>query len=84
MEDNEYLREAIFEVIENQIRKNNPKETKITLDRLISEGMPHEEAMKYIGCVVSSEIFEIIKEGKKFDENAYIKALKALPKLPWE
>ena len=84
MEENERLREAIFEVIENQIREGNPKETKITLDRLMSEGIPHEEAMKYIACVVSSKIFEIIKEGKEFDRNEYIDALKALPKLPWE
>ncbi|MEH6575871.1 MAG: hypothetical protein V7731_02230 [Amphritea sp.] len=84
MEENERLREMVFEVIENQIRDNNPKETKITLDRLVSRGIPHDEAMKYIGCVVSTEIFDIIRDGKEFDEKAYIKALQALPTLPWE
>lgn len=84
MDDPTILREAIFEVIDNQIENLTPPETKETYDRLLAEGFPEEEVMKYIGCVVSSEIFGILREGKPYNEEAYVKALRALPKLPWD
>lgn len=84
MNDQEYLRAAIFEIIENQINSNNPPETKKTYDRLLAEGYSEEEVMKYIGCVVSTEIFGVLKEGRAFNEKSYVKALKDLPKLPWD
>jgi hypothetical protein len=34
METNEVLREQIFEIIKNQLRDNNPPETKAAYDRL--------------------------------------------------
>ena len=51
------LRSAIFEVINNQLRDGTPPEVKETYDRLLSEGYPDEEVMRYIGAVISSEIF---------------------------
>jgi peroxiredoxin family protein len=82
--DPNVLREMIFEIIENQIRDGVPPETKETFDRLIAEGYSKEETLKLMGCAVSSEIFGVLKEGRKYDEAAYIEALKSLPKLPWE
>ncbi len=84
MDDPEYLRAAIFGVIDNQIGDLTPPETKETYDRLLAEGYPEEEVMKYIGCVVSSEIFGVLREGRTYNEEAYVKALHALPKLPWD
>ena len=43
-----YVREALFETIQNQIDKNNPKETKSTYDRLIREGRHHDDAMRLL------------------------------------
>ena len=82
--DPDAAREAIFEIIENQIEASTPPETKQTLERLLSDGHSEEEAMKLIGCVVVSEIFAVLKEGRTYDEAAYVKALLALPRLPWE
>jgi hypothetical protein len=83
MSDPAVLRSAIFEVINNQIRDGTPPETKETYDRLLSEGYSKEEVMKYIGAVVSSEIFAVLKEGRTYDNERYVAALKALPRLPW-
>lgn len=77
----ERLRDAVFEVVENQIEDNAPPETKETYDRLISEGFPRDEVMRLIGSVVVLEIFEVLKKGRVYDEEKYVKALKALPKL---
>jgi hypothetical protein len=84
MSDPEVLRSTIFEVINNQIREGTPPETKETYDRLLSEGYSEEEVMKYIGAVVSSEIFAVLKEGRPYDKDSYVAALKALPRLPWD
>jgi peroxiredoxin family protein len=82
--DAEVLRNAVFEVIENQIHDNTPPETKETYDRLRAESHSKQETMKLIGCVVASEIFGVVKEGRTYDQAAYVRALQALPKLPWE
>ena len=42
-------RRAILEVVENQMRDNNPPETRQTFDLLIGQGIPSEEAMRLIG-----------------------------------
>ena len=84
MNDPEALRSMIFDVINNQIRDGTPPETKATYDRLLAEGYPKEEVMKYIACVVSLEIFSVVNEGHTYDEQGYVAALKALPRLPWD
>ena len=58
--DRRLAREAIFEVIQNLVRDQNPPETKQTHERLIAEGHSHDETMKLIGCVLTSEMSEIL------------------------
>jgi hypothetical protein len=62
----------------------DPPETKETYDRLIADGISDQEARRLIGCVVSSEIFDVLKQQQPFDHARFVKALKKLPKLPWE
>ena len=76
--------EAIVEVIDNQLAENNPPETKIALERLMALGEPRENAMRYIASVLSIEIFEVLKNNSHFNEERYVKNLKALPELPYE
>lgn len=82
--DDQRLREAILGVINNQIKDNDPPETKQTLARLQKEGFSRKEALKLIGYVVASEVFTVLKENRSYDKVQYISALNALPKLPWE
>ena len=77
------MRKVFLEIINNQIRDNNPPETKQTLERLISEGISEKEAMDMIGCVVISEIFDVLKNKEDFNEERYITALNKLPEQPW-
>lgn len=83
-EGSDFAREAIFEVIENQIRDGKPPQVSETLRRLEAGGHSTEEAMKLISCAVSVELFEIMKYGKPFDEDRYVDNLKNLPQLPWD
>lgn len=82
--DNQRIRTAILEVINNQIRDNNPPETRETLIRLQREGFSEQEALKLIGYVVASMVFNVLKENRSYDEGLYVAALNALPKVPWE
>ena len=81
---NKRLNEAILSVVENQIRDGDPPETRQTFERLLEAGYTDKEARDLIGCVVSSEIFDILKDHKPYDHNRYVAALHRLPTLPWE
>jgi hypothetical protein len=80
MEENTYLKSAILEVVENQLQANDPPETRQAYDRLISEGYSEVEAKKLIGCVVSSEVFDVLKKQEPFNPERFAKALSELPK----
>jgi hypothetical protein len=67
METNELLREQIFEIIQNQMRDNNPPEINLTYALLISLGYDEFGTKQLIGqCVV--EIYNVLKHKKPFDE----------------
>jgi len=83
MEENPHLKSAILKVVENQLQTNDPPETRQTFDRLISEGYSEKEAKKLIGCIVTSEIFDVLKKQEPFNPERYAKALHELPRLPW-
>jgi hypothetical protein len=82
MKENPYLKSAILDVVDNQLQANDPPETRQTFDRLISEGYSEDEAKKLIGCVVTSEIFDVLKKQEPFNPERFAKALNELPKLP--
>ena len=83
-EDGQIAGEAIVEVVENQLADNNPPETKQTLERLIDAGESRENAIRYIACALSVEIFGALKNKEPYNNERYINNLKALPELPWE
>ena len=82
MKVNENLRNAIFEVIDNQINANDPAETAITFERLINEGYSEFAAKQLIGQALAVELFDVMKKKVPFNETRYIKNLKNLPKEP--
>ncbi|MEZ4598483.1 MAG: hypothetical protein R2940_01695 [Syntrophotaleaceae bacterium] len=83
MEYNPRLKAAVIQVVENQIRSDDPPETRQTMDRLISEGFSKKEAKELIGTVVVAEVWDVLKEGKPFNLKRFIKALDNLPELPY-
>ncbi len=61
------LHVAIHAVVETQLLEDKPAETAATLARLQAEGLDRHQAVHAIGTVVSSEIFEVMQEGKAYD-----------------
>lgn len=84
METNHKLREQIFEIIKNQIRDNDPPETKVTYDKLLKQGFDDFQTRQMIGQCLAIELFDVLKFGKPYNNERYIKNLKALPKEPFQ
>jgi hypothetical protein len=81
---NPELRRTLLNIVENQIRDGTPPETGVTLDRLMTEGFLREQALELIACVVSTEIYDVLKSGQPYDESRYLAGLRGLPQMPWE
>lgn len=83
-ESNPQLQAAIMKVVENQLRNNDPPQTGQTFKRLIEAGHSEKEAKRLIACVVSAEIFDVLKKNEPFKLDRFIKCLNKLPAMPWE
>jgi hypothetical protein len=83
-DSNPALGAAIVEVVENQIRENNPPITKLTFNRLTAEGYSIDEAKRLIAVVLTHEIFAMMQKSEVFNEKRFTAALQRLPELPEE
>ena len=81
---NPYVRAAILEAVENQLRDNDPPQTRETFKRLIDAGHSEKEAKRLIGCVVSAEIFDVLKKNEPFNLERFVRGLNKLPTMPWD
>ena len=81
---NPRLGAAFLEVVENQLRDNNPPETKQTLDRLMTEGYSPEDAKSLIAQAVAVETYIILKKQVPFNRERFVRNLTALPQEPKE
>ena len=84
METNKILHRQIMNIIDNQIRDEDPPETKQTLERLVEAGHSKTDAKKYIGQCIAVELFNVMNKQQPFDEKRYIKNLMNLPKEPFD
>jgi hypothetical protein len=84
MQSKKRIRQLIFQIIDNQIRDENPPETKQTFNRLVKMGYSNMDAKKYIGQCVAVEIFNITKHHQPFDKERYLQNLSKLPEAPFE
>lgn len=75
---NPRLQKLIFEVVENQIRDNNPPETKATWDRLEAAGYTDLQIKKKIGGVIAEHLYYVMKDKVPMDMEKYIRDLKGL------
>jgi hypothetical protein len=83
-EVNPHLHAAIMAVVDNQLRSNDPPQTQQTFKRLIDAGISEKEAKRLIACVVSAEIFDVLKKQEPFNLERFVKGLDKLPAMPWD
>ena len=75
---NPRLQKLAFEVIENQIRDNDPPETKATWDRLKSAGYSDLQIKKMIGGVFIQHLYHVMKDLVPMDTEKYVQDLERL------
>jgi len=83
-ETNPELGRAILELVENQIRDNDPPETRQTVERLLAEGYTADEARRLISAAVTVEIFHIMRDHEVFNRERFLWNLAHLPQEPWD
>ena len=69
------LKKLILEVVDNQLRDNDPPKTTEIYNRLMEAGYSSSEAKEKIGAVVIEEIYNVMKEHQNYDEKKYEDAL---------
>jgi len=75
---NKRLRQTVLDIVDNQVRLNDPPITKTTLARLQGSGYSKLEAKEKIAAIVIEEIYDVMKNGEEFDEKRFTDKLKAL------
>ncbi len=81
-EDNPALKLAILEMVDTQLRHNDPPLIKQTYDRLMTEGFSVPLVREMIAAAMTNEMYQILKKQAPFDHSRYAAALKRLPKMP--
>jgi hypothetical protein len=74
----ENVLEELISAVEEQISTNNPKETKITYQKLIHNGDTPRQAKEKIAHIIYIESIAIIKTQQPFNRNRYIRNLERL------
>ncbi|EGD50991.1 hypothetical protein TheetDRAFT_2179 [Thermoanaerobacter ethanolicus JW 200] len=75
---NQNLKRIILEVVNNQIRDNNPPITKVTLERLKKSGYTEQQAKEKIAAILIEEIYDVLKNHEVYNEERYAKKLSIL------
>jgi hypothetical protein len=83
-ETNPELGKTILEVVRNQIRNNDPPESRQTFERLKTEGYSSDEARRLISTAVTVELFHIMRDRQSFDRERFVWNLSHLPREPWD
>lgn len=72
------LQAIILEVVDEQLKINEPKCTKEAFNNLISLGYKDKEAKKMIASVLLEEMYDVMKNNQPFDDKRYCSKLSKL------
>lgn len=69
--ENQRLKKLVIEVVDNQIKDNNPPSTKEAYEKLQEFGFTKTEAKERIASVVAEEIWYVMHENQPFNEKRF-------------
>ena len=76
---NPQLQAVYLEAVENQLRDNNPPETRQTFERLRGLNISERDAKLLIASAIAVETYEIMKTNTPFDQDRFLRNLSMLP-----
>jgi hypothetical protein len=82
LEKNPALRLAMMEMIDAQLRHNDPPLAKQTYERLLTEGLSDPQTREMLAAAMAYEIELILEKQEPFNRARYGAALKRLPNPP--
>ncbi|EIW20645.1 hypothetical protein SAMN04515679_1445 [Pelosinus fermentans] len=68
---NKNLKKIVLQVVDNQLRENNPPITKITFERLQQSGYTTQQAKEKISAVLLEEMYDVLKTKQPYNEERY-------------
>lgn len=75
---NPFVHVTMHSAVEDQLVHNEPPEVSQTLDRLTRGGMTRHDAIHRIANALVEQIWNMQREGRRFNRSAYVKALEKL------
>lgn len=75
---NPKMRSKLLEIVENQLKEDNPPHTKETLIKLMELGKTEEESKILIAGILVEEMYDIMKNQVPFNESRYAEKLAKL------
>lgn len=82
MDPRQILKDQFLQIVDTQLKNNDPAHTGETFDRLKATGYDEETARLMIAQCVAAEVREVMSSGLEFNEARYIKNLDRLPEPP--
>ncbi len=79
---NPRIREATLQILDNQLRDNDPPETKETYHRLLAEGFSRKKARDLLAAAILIEVYDMLTEMKPFNHERFNNMLNGLPEIP--
>ena len=78
----EEFQEELYQIVENQLADNDPKETRKTLKKLQKMGLDEEKSKELIAKCLAIELLDVIENGSTYNHQRYVQNLKRLPFEP--
>jgi hypothetical protein len=76
---NPVLQVTYLEVVDNQLRANDPPETRKTYERLKTLGYDDRDARLLIASTIAAETYHVMKDGRPFNQERFVRNLDRLP-----
>ncbi len=84
MKNSNVIIQQFIAVVNNQLRENEPTETRQTLERLQRLGYSEEAAKMMMAQCVGREITAVLQSGQLYNHERYIASLHQLPDMDFE
>jgi UDP-glucose 6-dehydrogenase len=78
----EFFKQVFLSTVEEQLKKNDPPETRETLERLIKEGFNEGDAKLVIAQCIAAEMVKVVATKTPFNKARFVNCLAQLPKPP--
>jgi hypothetical protein len=82
MDPRQILKDQFLQIVDTQLKDNDPAHARVTFDRLRGAGYNDETARLMIAQCVAAEVREVMASGAEFNTARYIKNLDRLPEPP--